>query len=222
MDDSNPRRISTPNPDPTVLTTASLLREITSLKELVFTRLDGMDRAVTLVPQETDKQISHLKELHDSRFTELQDRMQSIRTALETKIDDRSSSVQLQFRERDIRTDQTSRDNKVAVDAALQAAKELVGEQNRSSTLAISKSESSVAKQIEQIETLIKTGNKAVDDKFADAKDRITRLESIGTGRSTEHAALTNQFNWSVGIAVAILLSLAGFAFQIYSTVHRP
>jgi hypothetical protein len=61
---------STPRPDPTLLTTAALTREISSLKELIITRLEMMDRAQTLfetnltrVPTIVDTQIQHLKEL---------------------------------------------------------------------------------------------------------------------------------------------------------------
>ena len=43
----------------------------------------------------------------------------------------------------------------VAVDAALQAAKEAVGEQNKSNALAIAKSEATFTKQIDQIGVLI-------------------------------------------------------------------
>src|ERR1700738_587069 len=138
-----------PIPDPTVLTTQQLLRELNNLKEIMYTRLDAMDKAmgifsdnITRVPTDTDKQISHLKELHDEKF----------------------KSISIQFAERDTRTEQTSRDSKVAVDAALQAAKEAVGEQNKSSALAIAKSEASTTKQIDQLGTNIQNGNKAVDN----------------------------------------------------------
>src|ERR1700688_1108277 len=104
---------STPNPDPTVLTTLALerevanlkemmLRELAALKETITTRFGGMDEATTLlrehqekVPSETDKAILHLRELVDEKFR----------------------GVEKQFVERDTRTEQTSRDSKVAVDA---------------------------------------------------------------------------------------------------------
>src|SRR5688572_17684373 len=65
--------------DPTLLTTQQLQREIATLKELMDarfeTRLNAMDKAmnlfhdnITRVPTDTDKQISHLKELHERIF----------------------------------------------------------------------------------------------------------------------------------------------------------
>src|SRR6478672_11107389 len=75
MADMPPTESRVPVPDPTTLTTAALLREIASLKEIVFTRLDAMDRAmmvfsdaITRAPTDVDKQIAHLKELHQEKF----------------------------------------------------------------------------------------------------------------------------------------------------------
>jgi len=64
-----------PRPDPTRLTTDQLRRELGALNEKLGTRLDAMDKATSLlqenqtrVPTEIDKQIMHLKELHDEKF----------------------------------------------------------------------------------------------------------------------------------------------------------
>ena len=150
MADNSMNRIINPSPDPTLLTTEQLLREIEHLRAFLVGRLEAMDKAmvifnenITRVPTDTDKQIQHLKELHDEKF----------------------ESIKIQFIERDTRTEQTSRDSKVAVDAALQAAKEAVGEQNKSSALAIAKSEASTIKQIDQQGLLISTATKALEDK---------------------------------------------------------
>src|SRR4026207_2120579 len=109
---------STPVPDPTLLTTAALTREIAALKELVVTRLDAMDKAMdifsdnlTRAPTEVDKQISHLKELMIETFAVHMEQF---------------ASIPPHFRERDVRGEQSAKDSKVAVDAALQAAKEAV------------------------------------------------------------------------------------------------
>lgn len=156
-----------PDPDPTVLTTQALLREILNLKEIFETRVGAMDKAIVLlqttsdrVPEWVEKAVGQLRELHDEKF----------------------GSIQTQFLERDTRTEQTSRDSKVAVDAALQAAKEAVGEQNKSNALAIAKSEAAFTKQIDQIGLLIQTTAKAVDDKIDDIKGRLTTIEGMKVG----------------------------------------
>jgi tetrahydromethanopterin S-methyltransferase subunit G len=164
---------------------------------LLESRLRAMDTAIQLlqsindrVPANIDEKISALREIQDEKFT----------------------SIQLQFRERDVRTEQTSKDSKVAVDAALQAAKEAVGEQNKSSALAISKSEASTVKQIDQMGLLIQTGQKAVDDKFSDVKDRLTRIEGKDVGKAvaeTTHQVGTNISVAIAGVVVAIIAIIA-------------
>jgi hypothetical protein len=158
-----------PVPDPTILTTLQLHREILGLREVIETRLAGMDKAIELiqsaadkVPSKMDVAIQQLRELQDEKFT----------------------SIAIQFRERDTRTEQTSRDSKVAVDAALQAAKEAVGEQNKSNALAISKSEATFTKQIDQLGILINTMTTGLNDKIDDIKTRLSLIEGQrkGTG----------------------------------------
>lgn len=179
--------------DPTFLTTQQLLREYTSLKELVFTRLDAMDKAmelfnanITRVPTDTDKQISHLKELHDERF----------------------SGVDKQFTERDVRTEQSATATKIAVDAALQAQKEAAGAQNESNAAAIAKSEAATAKQIDGIIALLNSSLKALDEKINDLKGRLDR----GEGKVAGHGDIWGYIIGGVGILSAILTLVIHFA----------
>jgi hypothetical protein len=176
-----------PIPDPTLLTTQQLMRELASLKELIFTRIGGMDEATKLlqaqadrVPSDTDKAIQHLREWTETRFDAIELRFEA-RNA-EKLYDEKFHSIETQFKERDTRTEQTSKDSKVAVDAALQAAKEAVGEQNKSSALAIAKSEASTAKQIDQLQTLITATSKSSDEKVADLKERLIIVEGRAAG----------------------------------------
>ena len=228
---------SVPVPDPTILTTQQLVREIDALKEVIFTRLDGMDEAIkifneaiTRTPTDTDKQIQHLKSLHETRFDGMDKAvwlLQSIGDKLPGIIDEKIhslkdlheekfSSIEKQFKERDVRTEQSSKDSKVAVDAALQAAKEAVGAQNTSSALAIAKSETATMKQIDQISMLIQTGNKAVDDKFDDLKERLTRIEGKGEGKVVTEAAHQTSSTFVVSVVMAIIafVSLAAWIFM--------
>ena len=173
-------------PDPTTLTTLQLTQRIEGLREIIETRLDGMDKAIRLLqdaadkfPARIDEKITSLREIHEEKFR----------------------SIQSQFTERDVRTEQTSRDSKVAVDAALQAAKEAVGEQNRSSALAIAKSETAVVKQIDQQGLLIQTNTSGLDGKINDLKERLTRIEGAGLGAAGNRTAAQQL----VGIVVAII-----------------
>lgn len=161
--------------DPTPLTTAALNREVSSLRAILETRFDGIDTLIHLIQAnissrkaDIDTAVEHLKKLHEEKF----------------------HSIEIQFAERDTRTEQTSRDSKVAVDAALQAAKEAVGEQNKSSALAIAKSEAGTTKQIDQIGVLINSTNNAVNDKVDDLKARLASMSGKSEGISYSGSVL--------------------------------
>src|SRR5580693_5239898 len=120
-----------PIPDPTTLTTQQLLREISSTRQIIETRLDGSDKAIELLRMHTDiipKQIitavSQLQQLHEEKFL----------------------SIANQFNLRD-----------VAVAAALKAAQEAVFAQQISNKEANTKMETSFEKRIEQIGALLST-----------------------------------------------------------------
>jgi hypothetical protein len=189
--------ISTPSPDPTILTTQQLLREIAMSRDVIETRLSGMDKAIELLQKATDKfpaqivaDVKQLQSLHEEKFR----------------------SIAVQFAERDTRTEQTSRDSKVAVDAALQAAKEAVGEQNKSSALAIAKSEASTTKQIDQIGSIITAMTNGLNDKIDDIKSRLTSVEgrSAGVGMSAT----------VIGFIIMAFISLGSLIFEI--ATHHP
>src|SRR5665647_3422295 len=127
-----------PVPDPTVLTTRQLLREIeilrgilddkvearhrevAALKELLFVRIDAIEQATALrsraiddLPADNARQIGHLRELMDERF----------------------ASIRVQFKERDTRSEREARDNKLAVAAAFAAQEKQAVAQNESLSL---------------------------------------------------------------------------------------
>ena len=195
---------SRPVPDPTLLTTEALQREIRALRELLETRIDGGDKLVALLQDsisrrkaEIGAEVLHLQKLHEEKF----------------------ASVQNQFAERDKRAEQTSTDSKAAVgtaflaakeavNAALQAAKEAVAEQNKSSSLAISKSETATMKQIDQIGVMITSTNLAMNDKIDDLKARLNTIggKSEGVGAS-----------WAVMLgAVSLISTLVAIGALVY------
>lgn len=216
MEDLPAQIDSRPNPDPTVLTTEQLermkdivFREILASREIVEskligirtvfeTRLEGMDKAINLVQLQTDVfpakvqvEVGHLQKLHQEKF----------------------DSIATQFRERDTRTEQTSRDGKMAVDAALQAAKEAVGEQNKSNALAIAKSEATFTKQIDQIGVLVSSMGKGFDDKVDDIKGRLTAIESQKKGAGDVWAIWFAATGFAIGIG-GVLVTAISFIFS--------
>jgi hypothetical protein len=186
-----------PRPDPTVLTTDQLRREIAALREIIETRMQGMDRATQLlqattnrIPSDVDTKVDHLKTLHEEKF----------------------HSIEIQFHERDVRAEQTSRDTKTAVDAALQAAKEAVGAQTQASDRAIAKSETATTKQIDQITQLIQSNAVAQDAKISDLKDRLLLIEGRGSGFASSWVIVLGALGGIGTIAglIALVMALTG------------
>lgn len=146
-----------PVPDPTVLTTDNLRREIGHLTELVEskldirdTRIDAIDQATRLWAESTDGKLLHERELTEERF----------------------GSVAQQFVERDTRSEREARDNKVAVDAAFAAQKEAAQKQDEANQKAIDKSETAMDEKVNKLEQLFKTTTDALADKVDDVKQR--------------------------------------------------
>lgn len=114
--------------------------------------------------------------------------------------DERFLGIETQFVERDKRTEQTTHDNKVAVDAAFAAAKEAVGEQNKSNAASITKSEAAFTKQIDQTGVLLNAVAKATDEKIDDLKTRLTTVESKKIGATD---------TWGyIGLIAGLLIAL--------------
>jgi len=107
----------------------------------------------------------------------------------------------------------------VAVDAALQAAKEAVGEQNKSSALAIAKSETSTTKQIDQLVAQIASQTKNFDDKIGDVKERLTRIEGGAVGHKDNESVhqSNNAFLFS---AIASVVSIISLIVVIAMAIH--
>ena len=187
------------DPDPTLLTTQQLLREISNLQSRLEDRIESVEKSIIVshddlvrVPTAVDKAIETLRQLTWGRFD---------------THDVRFDGISTQFKERDIRVEQTAKASKEALDAALQAAKEAVGVQQQSNSLAINKSETATKEQINQLGTLIQQNTKATDEKIADIKDRLTRFEGMGTGRG-------DMWGWFVG-ALGVLSLLVSITFYI-------
>lgn len=180
-----------PDPDPTLLTTQALLREIGSLKELFDTRFGATEHSIDLIRVriETvitiiDEKIEHLKALTDEKF----------------------NGIGTRFAEARYLTEQTSRNDKIALDAALQAQKEDVSKQNDSNNASIFKSEVLFTKQID-----------GLNDKIDDIKSRFIAGDSNMKGK-TEGIGMIGAV--AVG-ASFIISSLVSVAALIVALTHH-
>jgi hypothetical protein len=219
----------TPRPDPTTLTTAQLLREMSSLREIFETRLNGMDKAnqvlaetVNRTPTAIQTAIANLKDVYDERFTSVQQQLGDRGATY----DERFASIAQQFSERDVRTDQAATASASALAAALQAAKEAVFEQAQAAAKAAEKTELSFTKQIDQIQLQIKTIGDGFSDRIAELKERIDRGEGADHGsaatvldqRAISGLAQTQMVDKATANRANISLALAAF-FGLVSVI---
>jgi len=219
----------------------------------ITVRLVAMDKAqnlfetnLTRVPTEVDKQISHVREVVDKMFSTVEERFSSIaiqfqerdirvhqmsealdknlQAALAT-VHQRFSTIDTQFVERDTRTEQIAQGSEKAINAALAAAKEAFQEQNRSSALAIAKSEAATMKSIDQLTTLFQTAIGGMGEQVGDLKGRVLLIEGRTVGltaaQQTQQVVKTSEQASSsytvtiIGLIVASIIGIGGLMVSI-------
>ena len=186
-----------PNPDPSEMTRAKIDHDIDAVEQKVYERIEGLrmamqarldaiDKASELfetnlnrIPTQTDRQVNSLQDLICAKLESLQTLLTSNRILTDQKF----TGVDRQFDERDVRVGQSAVAATTAVNAALQAAKEAVGEQNKSFTLSITKSETATEKQIDALLVTSQTVAAGLLTTITDVKERLTRIEGKETGR---------------------------------------
>jgi len=154
-----------PDPDPTILTTQQLWREIANLEARLNGKIGSIEKSIEVahddmvrVPTLLDKAILSLREQVWSKFETVAEIIKGKEAVAEQKFD----GIATQFKERDTRIEQTSIDTKTRVEAALAAQEKAAGKQADAFT-----------KQID-----------ALDDKISDIRDRQITSEGAGKGRS--------------------------------------
>lgn len=147
-----------PVPDPTSLTTAALDREIRSLRELLEARLTSLNERITAL-------VAARSEVDHERF----------------------SAVDLRFKERDIRFDQSAKDHQIAIDLAL----------------------SSSLRQIEQMTGALTAITKSFDERVGDMKDRLIAMEAGKDGSGKAIGWLIAIFGLIIAAGVALINHIA-------------
>lgn len=173
-----PAQIIRPDPDPTLLTTENLRREIANLKELQETRLSA-SKADTIA-------------LHDLLLAKIE--------VLSSVTAQQFEGIAIQFAERDKRTEQLSLADKTAIAAALQAQKEAAGAQNESNAASVTKQEAAFTKLLDQNQTLFQTAMSALTTQLNDVKSRLDK----GEGQSSGSRDVWGWVFGAAGIGVAV------------------
>jgi hypothetical protein len=210
--------------DPTALTTQAMQRDLNSLRELMQAKLDLVEQGAELkhstiltLLEEMGKATMLVRAESERLWSMVDEKIRALREVMEEKF----GGIGTQFKERDVRVEQMSTATSVAVAAALQAAKEAVAEQNRSAALAIAKSETSTAKQIEQMGTTIQTGNAGMNEKVDDVKDRLTRIEGSNLGSANSANSQQSNSAYILALVIGITSTLLGVAAIIISIVKH-
>lgn len=228
-----------PIPDPTVMTTLQLENAITSQRDVFETRLAAMDKAIILLQEmanrsptigevfgihgtkleslekrldhkyvETSTDINHLRDLHSERMNGLEKRMDN------------------QFIERDKRLEQLAMASSTAIAAALQAQKEAANETQKSSSLAITKSDVATADSIKQLQILFQTAISGLNTQVLDVKSRLDKGEGQGLGKITatddyryEQGARREQSVDNRGLVFGIVGSVIGFGALLITLI---
>lgn len=222
-DSSGSSRYMPRSPDPTTLTSAAVeratgvfRREVQNLREIIETRLTAMDAAAGVAVQDRDRLAAALLEKQDARFT-------AEREYLLARLD----AYVVQARERFDRVQDQFAASRIAIDAAFAAAKEAVDQQNKANTLAIDKSDTATAESLTALRSVTDAGIAGLEDKISDARDRITRIESLtqgiekAGGEQRQERGLQHSGVQIALFAFAILISVVSVIVAVISLVHK-
>jgi len=194
--------LTTPNPDPTVLTTQALQREIEATR-------DRFNDNADLTRQVLEERIDCLEHEAQALRKELEAgpaRREYAINKLKELVDEKFTAINARFAERDLRSNASQLSNKEAISAALTAVKETN-----------SKSESAFTKQVDQLMALIYSAQKGADEKIDDVKERLTIMESRNIGAKEEATTLKQQGRdntaiWAFGVAaIATAIAILNF-----------
>jgi hypothetical protein len=121
------------------------------------------------------------------------------------------SRVQAVTLEKFTAIDGTFSSNALALTAALAAQKEAAAEQNKSNTLAITKSESSTKETIAANAVQAQTGLASLENQFDDLKERVVRIESSGAGIVADRSVTRQERGLQHGTTQLGIAAVAAF-----------
>jgi hypothetical protein len=212
---------STPVPDPTILTTQALYREVAAIDAKFTQRIDAVLVLLNEKQARTNQQIEMQVTARNDALSAIKDDWRHEHVALTATledaikgatdlrgaevslvaneiahladtVDEKFRSIATQFLERDTRSERESRDNKVAVDAAFAAQKEAAAKQEETFSKGIDKSEAATQETINKLTELFRTTNQGLSDKVDDLKQRMSDIEKSLQQRITEVAGVAN------------------------------
>lgn len=189
-----------PIPDPTVLTTEQLQREILQIRELIEARLKGNREALDIKCDTLEKDISKLRADAKYQQEQLERKIQESVTAsiiqLKETRDEKFKTITVQYE-----------DSKQAMAAALVSQREIATAQNAFTAASFAKSEATFTKLIDQTQTIVNTVTKAMDDKINDLKSRIDKSEGRGRGSADMWGYVIGVVGMMIAVATVVVLA---------------
>lgn len=194
---------------------------IANLEQLLQSRISANGSAIDVLRTASEKRLETMEGILCANTRERNGVIEALRVLMSEKIGALcetvavfKTSVNERFQLGDVQTEKAARDVKSAVDAAFAAAKEAVGEQNKSNALSIAKSEVATTKQIDQLALNAITSAKNADDKISDLKDRLVAMEGRSSGSSHGQTAL-------IGWFIAALMALGLAASLVFDAIRH-
>jgi hypothetical protein len=211
-----------PQPDPTRLTTLAVDRALGNFRELWDREVAAINKATELVAKDSERIAAAQERNRELLRQDVQRQLDALRELLETKIastrdvrDERFKAISVQFAERDVRAEQTDKERRLSLDAALAAAKEAVAEQQKANGLAIGKSEETTKERLDSLERLMETNITALRESYADLKSRLDRgggHEEAQKESKVDSRANIGLYLLAASVIIAAMVAVVGFA----------
>lgn len=182
------QRSNIPIPDPSLLTTEALQREVARLEQLFAVQLRALRADLETFKQDHEQRhidfvnnsVQHLRELAEEKFR-----------SVEAQFD----AIQRQLNERDTRFRQGAEAADAAIKAAFAASKE-----------AVAKSEAATTKQIDGLNAVIATSDAARQEQIRAIEKRVDRDEGKGAGLSQAWGIVIAAVTVLIGIVTVIVV----------------
>lgn len=202
--------VETSKADPTYMTMGQIRREVTSLREILETRLNAIDKAttlfqenLTLVPVQVDKQIAHLKNIHDVRFDSIERqtdiRFQNMIAGNNRTLQEMDLRYQQRYDASDKALQAASLAAKEAVNAALAAAKEAVLTASISAEKSTAAAFAASEKAIDKAESAQRAHNLSQNEWRATISD-LTK--TVGERARTDSENMVNSLRTNTEISI--------------------
>lgn len=199
----------TTRPDPTLLTTAALQREVSGLKELVATRLDAMDKAISLLQAQADR---------EPQVAVVNENVKSLKEIINKQFE----SIALQFKERDERAAQGALNSKLLVDTAFQSADKAVNAALTAAEKAVAMQTATAKEQMTSVVRLAEKSIEATDNKITEMqKTSDSRISDLKVSTDARIADLNKRMDTREGqskgveTSYGMVIGLGGLAMTI-------